>query len=139
MAFAAPQGPLSGVLATVDVTTDDGLDASSLFARRVAELGGVVSGRLSGRVTHAVFRGPPEALRSLHDRLRRVGAGGAAVVGVSWLAACLGARARAAEAPHALPRPPDTLASLLATPRAGGGSAAKRRAVQPPAAFGARS
>ena len=38
--FGPKRGPLAGLVVFVDVVTSDGLDASPVFARRVASLGG---------------------------------------------------------------------------------------------------
>jgi hypothetical protein len=134
--------PLRGVVAYVHVRADDGLNASGVFGRRLAELGAVVVERLARGVTHCVFKGDADALRSLHDRAAKLPPPAPAVLAVSWVAAC-GAEggSRAPEARHALPRPKDTLASLLVSPqahaRASAGKARKSMVPQPARKYGA--
>lgn len=128
-------GPLAGVVVFVDVTNEGGLNATSLFSKKLASLGALVVERLSRAVTHVVFKGAPDALRALHDRLAKLGAGAHRhVVSVAWVVACEASRAKAEEGAHAQVRPADTLASLVASPtyvRGGGGSSKKRKSMAP--------
>ena len=110
----APAGALRGVVAHVLVRSEtEGLNASAVFARRLAGLGAAVAERLGRGVTHVVFKGDADALRRLHDRVALLPHPRPAIVGVAWAAACAAAQARATEAEHLLPRPKDTLASLV--------------------------
>ena len=104
----------------------EGLNASAVFARRLAGLGATVAERLSKGCTHVVFKGDADALRQLHDRVARLPAPRPAIVGVAWAAACAAATARAPEAEHLLPRPKDTLASLVSPLGRGAAPAAKQ-------------
>ena len=137
-----PVGPLRSVVAFVDVQAEHDLNATPLFSKRLASLGAAVAPRLSKAVTHVIFKGSPEQLRSLHERLARLSPGAPAhVLSVTWVAACAAAAARVPEAAHAQERPRDTIASLLSSPPyVRGGSGAKRRKSWAPAAadkFGA--
>jgi hypothetical protein len=138
-AGAAGGAPLRGVVAYVHVRVDDGLNASGVFGRRLTELGGSVVERLGRGVTHCVFKGDTDALRSLHDRVAKLPPPRPAVLAVSWVAACGAEGARAAEAGHALARPKDTLASLLVSPgaRASAGKSRKSMVPQPARKYGA--
>ena len=110
----APGSALRGVTAHVLVRSEtEGLNASAVFARRLAGLGATVAERLGKGVTHVVFKGEPDALRQLHDRVARLPAPRPAIIGVAWAAACAAAQARAPEVEHLLQRPKDTLASLV--------------------------
>lgn len=133
--FGPKRGPLAGLVVFVDVVTSDGLDASPVFARRVASLGGDVAPRLAARVTHAVFQGGADGLRALHDRCARLGrATPPPVLAVTWLAAVAAAGALVPAGAHALQRPKDTLASLVRTSSpafAASASAKKRKVVRP--------
>jgi hypothetical protein len=125
---------LRGVVALVDVTNAGDLNASPVFAKRLLALGATVVERLSGKVTHVVFKGKAEALRALHDRLSRLPGPARSVVSVTWVMACADAGARVDEAGHSQARPPDTLASLVKSPtyhRGGSSHGTKRKAMEP--------
>lgn len=126
---------LRGVVALVDVTNAGDLNASPVFAKRLLALGAAVVERLSGKVTHVVFKGKPEALRALHDRLARLPGPARSVVSVTWVMACADACARVEETAYIQARPPDTLASLVKSPtyHRGGSSHStkKRKAMEP--------
>ena len=123
--------PLEGVVAFVDVTNWDGVNAGAWVVKRLQGLGAVIADRLRKDITHAVFKGSDEDLRSLHDRVAKLGAGmPALIVKPDWATACGAEGRRALERPHMLPRPADPLLSLknlMKSPTVTGGTAKKRR------------
>lgn len=132
-------GPLDGVVAFVDVTNWDGANAGGWVVKRLQGLGATVVDRLTKNLTHCVFKGTDAALRSLHDRIGKLGPFPPLVVKPDWATACGSENRRALERPFMLTRPPDTVQSLMKSPSLGTTGKKKRRSMQPLplAAYGA--
>lgn len=132
--------PLDGVVAYVDVTNWDGASAGGWVVKRLQSLGATVVDRLTKNLTHCVFKGTDADLRSLHDRVAKLGPFPPLVVKPDWATACGNEGRRALERPYMLTRPPDTVQSLMKSPSLGTGKK-RRRSMQPLplASYGARA
>lgn len=131
--------PLDGVVAYVDVTNWDGANAGGWVVKRLQSLGASVVDRLTKNLTHCVFKGTDADLRSLHDRVAKLGPFPPLIVKPDWATACGNEGRRALERPYMLTRPPDTVQSLMKSPSLGTGKK-RRRSMQPLplAAYGAQ-
>lgn len=80
----------------VDVRTDDGEEAGSLFVEMLESLGAKVQSRVGQACTHVIFK---NGLMSTTTRYRLLRDPKPSVVGIAWVVECVEQRCRVEEAP----------------------------------------
>jgi len=88
-----PAAPLRGVVAMVEVFTNEGASASSTFVQLLQRLGAKTTKTWSDRVTHVVFKdGPPATLQRvrLHNKAVEESGGGMIIhcINSRWVSDC---------------------------------------------------
>jgi hypothetical protein len=97
---------LEGCIVFATVIHSSGLDGSAVVASKLVALGANVVKVFTREVTHVVFEGCDEELRTITEEAAALFPASPAIVTDAWVLACEREQRRAVERPFACPKPP---------------------------------